>query len=83
MTGGGIGGRFDENGHFKMYTKYTKTSKLYEIETDSWSAGPDMNVGRTNPATCVMQGRWLYVFCGFGENSELGSVERLDALTFV
>ena len=83
MIGGGVGE--DASAGVRSYAKYSKTTRLYDIESDEWSLAPDMHTARTNSLACVMQkGRWLYVMFGFNNESlELVHVERLDAQAFL
>ena len=57
----------------------------YDINKNSWSSGPDLNIPRKSHSSCVLSDH-IYTFCGCNKKTlelhkyqYLSSIERLDA----
>eukprot|EP00354_Favella_ehrenbergii_P009516 CAMPEP_0170453174 /NCGR_PEP_ID=MMETSP0123-20130129/1839_1 /TAXON_ID=182087 /ORGANISM="Favella ehrenbergii, Strain Fehren 1" /LENGTH=223 /DNA_ID=CAMNT_0010715449 /DNA_START=693 /DNA_END=1364 /DNA_ORIENTATION=+ len=61
---------------------HQKSTFFYNLATNEYIDGPEMNVGRRSHGQC-QRGYYLYVFGGRGEGGWLNSIECLEAKTFL
>jgi N-acetylneuraminic acid mutarotase len=65
--------------------KLSQRCERYSIQTDTWSALPDLNEAKASSSLCLLNDRYLYCFGGLSRNTQgqaylTNTIEMLDLL---
>ena len=56
---------------------FHESMEIYNIQTNSWHKGPNLNIGREHHSSCGLD-QWAYIFGGIDKDwNSLNSLERV------
>ena len=62
----------------RLAARFKQSAELYDLETDQWTALPELQRGRHSASSCF-HGDYLFVFGGWGAGDQLeNTIERLS-----